>query len=113
MTITEILASNKKDATKLNSINTVVNTVRKAYGNRGVPITVPEVVTASGLVSFSSLDDESKLEFIRQAVIDIREDALSSVSVVEGLNLTKYVEYRIATSPILTTINRKVDLGLL
>lgn len=113
MTITEILNSERENKDKLDSVCSLVEKLRKTYGNADVVLGDEEVTTPYGLIDFSELEDSSKLIIIEKEVREIKAITLEAVKETKGLNAKIFAESLIATNRILSSINKRTDLGII
>ena len=99
MSITKTL--NKKDmadSKKLKAVAEVVAGAREAYGNPKAKIPVPKVNTAHGNLAFNHLEDDSKVEILRNEALNIKSKAIAYVEAHPGSVLNKKVQELLATN---------------
>ena len=103
-TITQILKSDASAEAKLQDLQKIITTARKAYGNTDAEVSVPEVNTADGVVKLTYLDDDSKLAIVERIIRQITICAVETVESTEGMVLDREIERLIATDPILCNL---------
>ena len=110
MSITKILADKELTAAdKLDQVAAIVGTLRTSYGNAEVEIKDVKVNTTHGNLPFSNLEDDSKVEALRNEALNIKATAIAAAENTPGVVLNKKVEELIATSPLFA--NASADTG--
>jgi Golgi nucleoside diphosphatase len=106
MSITKILSNEKtSDEEKIASIAELVAKARESYGNEDAVISDPIVNTAFGEMRFGNLENDSKLQAVRNEVSKIKVMACEAVEQGQGVNPNRRVEELIATNPILVNVS--------
>ena len=113
MSITEVLNSDKSPAEMLKFIQTIVQKVRKSYGNQDASIDVPNIPTCEGLKPLSMLSDVSKVATAAVEVQGITTIVFERSKQVQGLNTEKCAEALIATNAVLVNLGETVSFGVL
>ena len=105
MSITKTL--NDKDLTADAKLERVAETVAKArdnYGNADVEIKPGMVNTTHGSMSFTHVDDETRVAVLQAEVGFIKAKAVEFVNQTPGASINKKVEELIAINPFFTNI---------
>jgi len=106
MSITKILANTKAEPQELlYSVADIVAAARKAYDNEDTVIEPPMVNTVHGTMSFKHLEDNSKLEILRNEVQFIKAQAIEASEQRPGVNINKKIEELLATNPLFVNIS--------
>ena len=112
MSITKIL--NAKDADpseQLEQVAEIVSAARQAYGNVDAEIKSPMVNTTHGAMGFDMLEDDSKINGLRQEILSIKAEAVEFAARNEGGNINKKIEELLATNPLFTNIGSSVEFA--
>lgn len=105
MSLTAILSNEKTAvAEKLEAVAETVAKARAAYGNEDAEIAAPMVNTAYGAMRFTNLEDDAKLEIIRDTVMRIKVQAVEFGETREGANVNRKIEELLATSSIMVNV---------
>ena len=114
MSITKTL-SNKdlSSEKKLANIAEVVGTLRESYGNSDVKIEDVKINTTHGVLPFSHLEDDSKVEALLNEALNIKTAAIAAVEDNPGVVLNKKVEELIATSPLFANASADSEFDVL
>ena len=106
MSITKILSNEETSVEeKITAIAETVAKARAAYGNEEAVIDDPLINTSYGEMRFSNLENDSKLQFIRNEVAKIKVLACECVEENQGVNVNRRVEELIAINPVLANIS--------
>mgnify|MGYP005992154517 CR=1 FL=1 len=101
MSITGILQAKDVAADeKLAEIAKIVGKLRASYGNEKTDIKDVKVNTSHGLLPFSHLEPDSKVEALLNDALNIKAQAIAAVEDNPGKVLNKVVEEMLATSPL-------------
>ena len=101
MSITSILQDKDTPAAdKLAEVAGIVTKLRKSYGNADAKIEDVKVQTTHGMLPFSHLEPDSKVEALLNDALNIKASAIAAVENTPGLMLNKKVEEMLATSPL-------------
>lgn len=114
MSITATLMN--KDATavdKLEDVAKVVAALRKSYGNSDAKVADVKVNTTHGLLPFSNLEPESKVELLLNEAQSIKAKAIAAIEDTPSLMLDKEVERMIATNPLFANASAKSAFSVL
>lgn len=100
MSITKILADKNLEAEdKIAKVGEIVAKARKAYGNSDTEIKDVNVNTAFGVLPFSGLEDDSKVEILRDEALKMKAAATQAVANTPGVVFGKKVEELLAVNP--------------
>ena len=110
MSITKILGNKDlASSEKLEKISDIVGTLRSSYGNDKAEIKDVKVNTSHGLLPFSNLEDDSKVEVLLNEALNIKAKAIAAVEDTPGTMLNKKVEELVATNSLFA--NASADSG--
>jgi len=110
MSLTALLTNEESSSSKkLEEVQAVVASARKAYGNVDMSITCPDVNTVDGLMSFAHMSDDSKVSMLKAEVQRIKIHAIEFAKNTEGANINRKLCELVATSPMLTSIENTVE----
>jgi hypothetical protein len=110
MSLREILESETTTTEeKLEAINDTVKRARANYGNEDAEITMPEVPTINGMMDLSMLTKNDKLAIAEECINRIRMEAHETAKQREGVNISKVIESLLATSPVLSNIEKSSE----
>ena len=116
-TISQILAtSNKqmKPAAKLANIKAIVKSTRAKYGNSKVKLAKPgKYNSTAGVVAIKYMNDEDKLAIIAIEVKSIKSAAIEATECTAGTVFEAEVTKLVATSVILSGINKSTTSAIL
>ena len=105
MSIFDILNAKKvPDAEKLAAVAAVVAEARSKYGNADTEIPPREINTVDGMMNFTHLQDDAKVQVLRQEAQAIKIRAIEFGNAVKGANVNKKIEEMLATSGVFTNI---------
>lgn len=114
MSITATLMD--KDLTavaKLESVAKVVTALRKSYGNSEAKVADVKVNTTHGMLPFSNLEPESKVELLLNQAQGIKAKAIAAVEDTPSFMLDKEVERMIATNAMFANASSKSAFSVL
>ena len=94
---------------KLQSIDTLVQEARAAYGNTHMEITAPTVTTTAGCLEIQYLSDADKVQIAKMAFHSITSEAIETAQETEGVILDKEIQSLIATDPILVNLGKQCE----
>ncbi len=98
MSLTKILSNENTSAEeKLEAVAQVVASAREKYGNEDQDIAVPDVNTVHGSMPFNVLEDDAKVELLRNAVGSVKAQAVEYARVNPGTNINRRIEELLAT----------------
>ncbi len=101
MSITTVLQAKDVPAEeKLASIKETIGTLRASYGNDKVKIEDVKVNTTHGVLPFSHLEPDSKVEALLNEALNIKSKAIAAVEDNPAIVLNKKVEEMLATNPL-------------
>lgn len=110
MSITQTLADKDISAKdKLTSVAKTVKALRKAYGNEDATIKDVKVNTTHGMLPFSNLEDDAKVETLLNEALKIKTKAIAAVEDNSAIVLDKKVEELISTNALFA--NATADTG--
>ena len=114
MSITKILASKEaSDEDKLKSIAEIIAGVRESYGNADVEILPVKVNTPHGFLPFINLEDDSKIEVLKNQAMAIKAAAITFVEENQGTVLNKRVQELLAINPFFANVSAGTQFELL
>jgi len=114
MSITKVLNDPKiSDSDKLTLVAEIVAGAKEAYGNSDVVITVEKVTTTHGSLPFSHLEDDSKVEILRNEALNMKANAIAFVEDNEGTVLNKKVQELLATNPFFANVSSGTEFEYL
>lgn len=114
MSILKILNNKDTEASeKLEQVAELVSTIRKTYGNTEKVIKVPDVDTVYGVLPFTQVEDESKVELLITEAMHIKTLATAFMNNHSGVVLTKKLEELISTSPYFANVSAGNDFEYL
>ena len=106
MSITSILNDKElSNSQKLNQVAEIVASARNNYGNAEVKIDPRDIHTVHGIVSFEHLEDEAKVQLLRDETYALKAEAIELSREVSGINVNKKIEELISTSDVFTNIS--------
>ncbi len=101
MSITNILQDKEMAAgDKLEKVSGIITKLRKSYGNADAKIEDVKVNTSHGMLPFSHLEPDSKVEALLNDALNIKASAIAAAENTPGLVLNKKVEEMLATNPL-------------
>lgn len=106
MSITKVLTD--KDLSSEEKLDRVAETVavaRKAYGNEDAEVAVPSVNTANGSMPFIHLEDDSKVDVLRNQLAYLKARAVEAAEQDPAVNVNKEIEKLLATNGFFTNIS--------
>ena len=109
MKILEILQSEESGTEKLDAVKTLVEAVRRAYGNEDLKITEEQVSTAEGYMSLSLLSVDEKVAVAISAIKVAISNATARVELEEGTVFDREFERLIAKDALLTNLGAESD----
>jgi hypothetical protein len=101
------------DADKLSKVAEVVAGAREAYGNSDVEIPAIKVETPHGRLSFNHLEDDSKVEILRNQALHMKSAAIAYVEAHPGTVLNKKVGELLATNPYFANVDAATEFEYL
>jgi len=107
MSITKILTADAKDKSaseKLNEVAEIVAGARENYGNKDEEVPVKRVNTAYGSMEFTHLEDEAKVEVLRNEAMNIKVAAVAYVEENPGTVINRKIEELLATNPYFANV---------
>ena len=114
MSITKTLSNKDLSAEeKLSAVAEVVSILRKSYGNTDVKIEDVKFNTSHGMLPFSNLEEDSKVEALLNEALNIKSTAITAVEDNPGIVLNKKVEELIATSPLFANASAETAFEVL
>lgn len=114
LSITQTLSSKElSSAEKLASVQESVAALRKSYGNADKTIADVKVNTAHGMLPFSHLEEDGKIEVLLNEAQSIKATAIAEIENNAGLMLNKVVEQLIATSPVFANASAESEFDVL
>lgn len=114
MSITQTLSSKTlTSAEKLTSVAEVVGTLRETYGNSKTVITDVKVNTTHGMLPFSHLEEDAKVETLLNEALKIKSQAIAAVEDTPGIVLNKKVQELIATNPLFANASAESEFDVL
>lgn len=114
MTIIKLLT--KKDATAEDTLEAVADIVagaREAYGNAKVKIADPKIETTHGLLAFSHIENDAKVEVLKNQALRMKSIAVEYVENNPGSVLNKKVEELLATNPFFVNVSTESEFAYL
>jgi hypothetical protein len=106
MSLTKILTDEKTSAEeKLEAVAAVIAGARENYGNADTEIPVPEVATVHGYMPFNVLEDDAKVELLRNRVGAIKASAVEYAAQNEGVNINKKIEELLAVDGLFANVS--------
>lgn len=110
MTITQILANEDTSPTeKLRQVSQVVDKIREIYGNTAYEIASVEIPTCDGFKPLAMLGDDTRVGLVKKVIADITNKAHEDCLENEGIVFDRRIEEYIATNPVLTNLEDKLD----
>lgn len=101
MSITTILQDKETSAeTKLEQVAGITSVLRESYGNSDTEIADVKVNTTHGVLPFSYLEPDSKVEILLNEALNIKSSAIAAVENNPAIVLNKKVEELLATNPL-------------
>lgn len=114
MSITKILGNEDTSADeKISQVSEVIAQVRAKYGNEDVEIDTVKVSTTMGMMDFSFLESDSKVEILKHQAIKIKAEAVEYVEQTPGANAQRKVEELLATNPMFANLANGVTFDYL
>lgn len=114
MSLTQVLQNKDMSADdKLDSVNATITTLRAAYGNSDKDIKDVKINTAHGMLPFSHLEPDSKVEALLSEALSIKSRAIAAIEDNPGLVLNKRVAEMLATSAIFANASAQSEFDVL
>lgn len=114
MSITKTLTNKDLPAEeKLKNVAELVAQARESYGNTDIEVEIPAQNTCYGLIPFTHLEDDSKVEVLLNEAMKIKAKAIAFVEATSGAVLNKKVEELLATNPYFCNVAAGVEFGYL
>ena len=105
MSIIKILNDkNKTDAEKLEAVAEIVAGAREGYGNAKADIPAVKCETTHGALPFDNLEDESKVEILRNEAMNIKAQAIAFVEHNPGSVLNMKGQELVAVNPYFANV---------
>ena len=105
MSITKILNNEDMSAAdKLEKVAEIVAGARSEYGNADAEIPAVKVGTTHGALPFTHLEDDSKVEILRNEAMGIKAKAIAFVENNPGTVLNKKVQELLAINPFFANV---------
>lgn len=105
MSIIKILNDkNVEAADKLTAVAEIVANARETYGNSSADIPAVKIDTAHGRLSFNHLEDDSKVEILRNEAMNMKAKAIAFVEANPGAVLNKKVQELLATNAFFANV---------
>ena len=105
MSITKILNDKDlSDADKLEQVAEIVAQAREAYGNVDAEIPAPKVNTTHGVLAFTHIEDESRVEILRNQAMGMKAAAVAFVEDNPGTVLNRKVQELLAINPFFANV---------
>ena len=114
MSITKVLSDKTTSAeSKLTEVAKMIAGIRETYGNTDLEILTPKVNGTHGRVSFTNLEDNSKVEVLLNQALAIKSKALAFVEENKGSVLNKKVQELLAINPFFANVSAGTEFELL
>lgn len=101
------------DSEKLEAVAEAVAKVRESYGNGKATVPDVKVNTTHGMLPFSHLEDDSKVEMLKNEALKIKAQAIAYVEAVPGSVLNKKVQELIATNSLFANASSESEFDCL
>lgn len=113
MSISTILKSKAEPGEKLEAVAKIVAKVRKKYGNAEVEVPVPDVTTPEGLMPFTALDSDAKVELLVSRLVSIKASVIEQTRSVKGTVSTRVEESLLSTDDMFCNISTTTGMDYL